>query len=192
VHSELQPRRQRRRRVILHRAADRSGPFAPVANHSSIMSPGNRSNPDFTNPLGLFGWDVLPGFYKVTAQHAGCTAVKGHKRAASTGVLTVPPPALNLNVRLKCPHLQRSKTKLDLRVRKSGAGRALVVHVLGTHRHRPTGVLVFRSGARSLTLPISPRTSLATVVLTRKGHERVSVRYLGDGYDRPSHKSARV
>ena len=60
------------------------------------MSPANRNNPDSTDGTGHFGWDVIAGYYKVEASAPGCAT-------ASTGVLNIPPPVTNLDIRLSCP-----------------------------------------------------------------------------------------
>jgi len=81
--------------VTLLRSDSSAGPFEAVPNGSEIMSPSNRTNPDLTDADGFFHWDVIAGFYKVRAEKAGCTS-------AETAVLTIPPPALNLELRLNC------------------------------------------------------------------------------------------
>jgi hypothetical protein len=81
-----------------------TGPFNPVADGSALMSESNRHNPDTTDALGFFHWDVAPGFYKVRAQKAGCNAPGNPGQAFNeTGVLQIPPPALGLDLRLDCP-----------------------------------------------------------------------------------------
>ena len=77
-------------KVTLLRSKSAKGPFAAVPNGSSVMSSQNRKDPFQTNALGAFGWDTVPGFYRVTASHAGCTAVP-HGKVAETRV--VPRPA---------------------------------------------------------------------------------------------------
>jgi hypothetical protein len=72
-----------------------AGPFETVANGSALMSPANRVNPDLTDSAGHYGWDVVPGFYKVRAEKAGC----GSKESA---VLSIPPPVTDLNIVLDC------------------------------------------------------------------------------------------
>ena len=89
--------------VTLLRSDDFSGPFDAVPNGSGIMSPTNQANPDLTDNRGLFGWDVLAGFYVVRAAAPGCVSpVDGTQAFVETPVLTVPPPALNLVLQLKC------------------------------------------------------------------------------------------
>lgn len=82
--------------VTLFRSANASGPFVQVPDQSATMSPGNRDNPDQTDGSGHFGWDVIAGYYKVEASAPGCAT-------ASTGVLNIPPPVTNLDIRLSCP-----------------------------------------------------------------------------------------
>jgi hypothetical protein len=81
--------------VTLQRSAAAAGPFFAVPAGSAIMSPANRTNPDVTGADGRFGWDVVAGYYKVTASKAGCTGAK-------TTVLSIPPPVTNLDLRLNC------------------------------------------------------------------------------------------
>ena len=38
------------------------------------MSPSNRENPDFSRSDGRFGWDVVAGYYVVTAERDGCVS----------------------------------------------------------------------------------------------------------------------
>ena len=83
--------------VTLLRSDAATGPFSVVPDGSAVMSPGNRHNPDMTDAQGHFGWDVLAGFYKVRAQHAGCNGL------VETGVLQIPPPVTDLVLTLDCP-----------------------------------------------------------------------------------------
>ncbi|MGH2871788.1 MAG: hypothetical protein ACRDL5_04930, partial [Solirubrobacteraceae bacterium] len=79
-------------KVTLLRSTKRSGRFTAPRSGSAIMSPGNRRNPDRTNALGLFGWDVVPGYYRVTASKSGCTAdsVGRRKQEPERGDLAAP------------------------------------------------------------------------------------------------------
>ncbi|HEX3174094.1 MAG TPA: nidogen-like domain-containing protein [Solirubrobacterales bacterium] len=81
--------------VTLFRSADADGPFIQVPDGSAIMSPANRNNPDSTGIDGRFGWDVIAGFYRVTASMEGC-------ESATSGVLDIPPPVTDLVIRLDC------------------------------------------------------------------------------------------
>ncbi len=87
--------------VTLYRSVDPGGPFVAVSDGSALMSPGNRRNPDMTGVGGIFGWDVVPGFYKVRAEKAGCSA-PGGAAFVETEVLTIPPPVTDLQLVLSC------------------------------------------------------------------------------------------
>lgn len=89
--------------VRLFRSASASGPFFPVPDGSAIMSPSNRVNPDRTDDEGRFGWDVVAGFYVVTATKDDCvSAADPTQAAARTSVLTIPPPVTDLDLRIDC------------------------------------------------------------------------------------------
>ena len=87
--------------VVLLHSDNMIGPFTPVEDGSAVMSPSNRTNPDLTNESGEFAWDVLAGWYKVSASYPGCVSEAGAS-AATTVALQVPPPALNLELVLDC------------------------------------------------------------------------------------------
>jgi hypothetical protein len=79
------------------------GSFTVVPDGSAIMSPSNRQNPDTTSALGQFGWDVIAGFYVVRAEKAGCVSPANPADPfVETGVLTIPPPVVDLDLRLDC------------------------------------------------------------------------------------------
>lgn len=80
--------------VTLLRSDSPGGPFEVVPDGSAIMDPSNRVNPDTTGADGRFGWDVIPGFYIVEATRRDCLT--------QTPVLTIPPPALGLDLVLDC------------------------------------------------------------------------------------------
>jgi hypothetical protein len=89
--------------VTLFRSDSSAGPFTQVPNGDPIMSPTNRQNPDTTDSVGHFGWDVVAGYYKVRAEKAGCTSPSNPAQAfAETDVLTIPPPVFDLDIRLNC------------------------------------------------------------------------------------------
>jgi hypothetical protein len=81
--------------VTLESASTPAGPFTPVPSGSSTMSPGNQTNPGTTNGLGMFGWDVMAGYYRVEASAPDCSS-------NSTPVLSVPPPSVGLRITLTC------------------------------------------------------------------------------------------
>ncbi len=89
--------------VTLLRSDSSSGPFEAVPDGAGAMSPSNRTNPDMTEADGVFHWDVVAGFYKVRAEKPGCTAPGDPGQAfVETAVLEIPPPALDLELRLNC------------------------------------------------------------------------------------------
>ena len=88
--------------VTLFRADSAAGPFEAVPDGSAVMSPMNRHNPDTTDTIGHFGWDVISGFYKIRAQADGCTSPAGGPYV-ETDVLTIPPAITGLDLRLLCP-----------------------------------------------------------------------------------------
>lgn len=89
--------------VTLYRSDSAAGPFDVLPSGAGTMSPSNRTNPDMTGGDGGFHWDVLAGYYKVRAQKQGCVNPNNASQAyAETMVLQIPPPALNLVIRLQC------------------------------------------------------------------------------------------
>jgi CSLREA domain-containing protein len=81
--------------VTLYTAPSAAGPWTVVPDGSTIMSANNRRNPDVTNAGGWFGWDVTSGWYKVVASKSGCGSTE-------TGPLFIPPPVVDLDLRLTC------------------------------------------------------------------------------------------
>jgi hypothetical protein len=89
--------------VRLYQSESKTGPFALVANGSAVMSPLNRVNPDLSEADGHFGWDVIAGFYKVQVEKSGCHApAQAGQAIVETGVMTIPPPVENIDLRLEC------------------------------------------------------------------------------------------
>jgi YVTN family beta-propeller protein len=171
--------------VRLQTSKHRRGPFRQLRNRSIVMSPANRRNPDHTSVLGGFGWDVLPGYYRVAATHPGCQAPAGNGMNALTRVLAVPPPALHLTVVLRCPRLRRAMTHTTLRAQRESRRRVvLVAHVRGRHPH---GVVKFLTGARALgSAPVDTRSGRATLSITGRSTRGFTARYEGDALNGPS------
>ncbi|HEX9988647.1 MAG TPA: S-layer homology domain-containing protein [Chloroflexia bacterium] len=89
--------------VILYRSDDPNAVFEQVEDGSAIMSPGNRTNPDMSGLGGKFGWDVVPGYYKVRAQKAGCVKVDNPSQEyVDTRIMVIPPPVTDLVLQLDC------------------------------------------------------------------------------------------
>ena len=86
--------------VTLLRSNSAAGPFVAVVNgDEAIMDPAiNVANPDLTNIYGYYRWDVVPGFYRVRAQKAGCGP------AVQSAVLQVVDIAItDVDLTLGCP-----------------------------------------------------------------------------------------
>lgn len=123
-------------KVVLFRSGAPAGPFAQVESGSAIMAPQNRRNPDRTDALGHFGWDVLSGYYKVRATHKGCSSPSNRRQKfVDTRIYEIPPPVTDIDLRLRCPPPPVSKKKPKL------AGRARVGRRLkcspGKWRNKP-------------------------------------------------------
>jgi putative cell wall-binding protein len=89
--------------VTLLRSNVASGPFTAVPDGDAIMSPGNRTNPDTTSATGAYGWDVIPGYYVVRAQMAGCHAPgNAGQPYVDSAVLPIPPEVTDLKLTLEC------------------------------------------------------------------------------------------
>ena len=79
------------------------GAAVPVPDLAAIMSPSNRRNPDTTNALGQYGWDVITGFYIVRAEKTGCTSPQDHSQPfVESGILTIPPAVTGVDLILDC------------------------------------------------------------------------------------------
>jgi hypothetical protein len=89
--------------VTLLRADSAAGPFTAVPDGSALMSPGNRANPDLTTADGTFGWDVLTGYYEVTAHKDGCTdPADPGSGTVTSAMFPVPPAVTDLRLVLSC------------------------------------------------------------------------------------------
>jgi hypothetical protein len=90
-------------RVTLYRGGSPLGPFEVVPDGSAIMSPSNRTNPDYTDASGHFGWDVVAGYYVVRAEKEGCVDPGDPLRSyIETDILPVPPEWTDLELILDC------------------------------------------------------------------------------------------
>jgi cellulase/cellobiase CelA1 len=80
-----------------------SGPFEAVPNHnaglsSPIMQPNdNTLNPMPTDKYGSYGWNVVPGYYRVEADKENCGSV------TSAVQEVISEPIMNLDLLLPCP-----------------------------------------------------------------------------------------
>ncbi len=171
-------------RVVLKRSSTRRGRLSQVPNGSRTMSPANRKNPSLTDVDGLFDWDVLPGYYEITASDGHCRA------PVSTKVFGVPPPVTNIKLRLRCKAIRRRPTRTALKATVVTAGHAavLVASVSARNGPKPTGIVTFKDGSKVVaSAPIDAKTGRAVASETISGaHHRFSATYAGDAVDAPS------
>jgi hypothetical protein len=169
--------------VALFRSDLPGGPYAAVPNGSAIMAPNNRNNPSLTDVAGVFGWDVLSGYYSLVASHPGCGA------AAGSGVLPVPPPATGIKLTLNCPNStlthaklkkqRKGKLKLRFSVNLPGNSTIKSVFVLkkkGRKQDVSYGADVVKSNSKSgrVTVTITPKGSAAKLLHKHK-HKSLQV-----------------
>ncbi len=175
-------------RVVLERSATATGPFRAVPNRSVFMSPANRRNPDRTDIDGHFGWDVFPGFYRVSATRHGCVG------AATSKSRPVPPPVTNLHLTLRCPNLRRTPTTLKITgLRARGPDTVISVRARARRGH-PIGLVKLTVNGRTVARAfLDPRTGDATLIAPThlRRNARIVVRYGGDALDAASVAQAR-
>lgn len=95
--------------VTLFRSDTPDGTFTAVPDGSAIMSPSNRTNPMLSGAGGIFGWDVVAGYYVVSAAAGSCTA--------QTPVMAVPPPQTGLTITLPCQLTPNAPAKLKAKAK---------------------------------------------------------------------------
>jgi len=89
--------------VTLYRYEGAMLGYVPVPDGSAVMSPANRTNPDVTDAVGHFGWDVTAGFYVVRASKAGCHSPDDPTvDYVQTATMTIPPPVTDIVLTLDC------------------------------------------------------------------------------------------
>jgi hypothetical protein len=178
-------------KVVLRRSDSASGPLSAVPNGSPVMSPENRRNPDLTTPSGLFGWDVIPGFYQVFASRTGCRAAGPGGGRSRSPILQIPPPATNLQLVLNCPRMRYRATRTRLMVTRRGSLMILTAVTTPGRRSggkRPVGTVSFYRGRVLLGSVALNRRGTATLVASRPpGAKYVIARFSGDGLFAPSH-----
>ncbi len=172
--------------VTLEQGTSATGPFTAVENGSAVMSPGNRANPDSTNTLGDFGWDVLAGYYQITASSPGC-------QQTTSPVLTVPPPETDLNLELNCtsPPAQASTTT-DLTSLLSTATDTepitFTADVQGSGT--PIGSITLSDGTEVIgAAPLANGTATLTLATLPVGVHHLTAAYSGDANNAPSTSS---
>ncbi len=81
--------------TLLTSSSGAPGTYSPVPDGSAVMSPADRTNPQITDSSGLFGWDVIAGYYEIEASLNGC--------ASQPLTFQVPPSLSNVSLTLNCP-----------------------------------------------------------------------------------------
>jgi hypothetical protein len=169
--------------VTLTRSSTVHGKRAKVPKGSAIMSPGNRLNPSRSTVQGLFGWDVLRGYYEIRATHGGC-------RPAHTSVFRVPPPRSNLVLSLRCHKLKRKATRVSVKVLGRGGGIAAVrVTVSSKRGHARVGTLigvltVRATGGKAVAVGLSSK-GVALIDVPARSTAKVTAAYGGNGLYAP-------
>jgi hypothetical protein len=155
--------------VTLLHAEHPADPFVPVPDGSAVMSPANRDNPSITTTDGAFGWDVVPGYYKVRAEKDGCHApLDPTVTYVESAVLTIPPEVTDLDLRLACPRL--SIGDVTISEGDGGTRRAQFVVTLDEPSLLPITVsysLVSQSG--TVGSDVVERAGIVTFKLNKKG-----------------------
>ncbi|MFC6287930.1 Ig-like domain-containing protein [Nocardioides sp. GCM10027113] len=90
---------------------EENGAFLPVEDgDESVMDPTvNVANPSRTTETGFFRWDVTPDDYKVSVSDARSGGVLCD--VTTTNAMTVPPPRLDLLIKVQCPGAQQPQPK---------------------------------------------------------------------------------
>ncbi|HUN79614.1 MAG TPA: Ig-like domain-containing protein [Solirubrobacteraceae bacterium] len=177
--------------VTLRQSYAEAGPFAAVPNESTIMSPANRTNPGLTDAEGLFGWDVLAGFYEIEAAKSGCTP-------ATTPMLTVPPPVESLSLTLTCtspPARGAPTASVSASSPSSDYGQPVTFTARVEAGSDPTGTVVFDDGSTPIGEAVlreagGRREATLTLGDLTPGEHPITARYGGDGANKPATSAA--
>ena len=159
--------------VRLLRGTTPIGPFVTVPPDDPGIRP--NTNPETSDATGAFRWDVVAGYYKVSARKSGCWAPgKPSQASVSTAALPVPPPQVGLVLRLECRDSAAPPVptvdKLDLSEGRAAGGTTVAVSGSG---FAPGAVVTFGSAPAASTTFVSPRQLLVT---TPPGTGAVGVR----------------
>lgn len=173
-------------KVMLQREGPASKFTAPLNGNHSVFDPA--INPQFSDQLGHYGWNVVPGHYRTTISHPKCTSVISR-------TVVVPPPVTNLSVALRCRGLRRSRSALAVKVigkprAKAGALLALTVR---SHGAKAQGEVRVSVGHHVLTGALNAHgAALVAVPGLTLGSYPIKASYLGDATHAPAKGRARV
>lgn len=164
--------------VTLLQSADKAGPFTAPSSGSPIMDPS--VNPETSDANGVFHWDVYAGWYRVTAQKAGCNKPGNvGQPAVSTPVFRVPPPKVGIVLTLSCPGEAPPPVPVVTGL-GSRAGPAVgggTVEIQGTGFTASSRVMFGTKKARSAT--VLSRTEIRATAPRGSGTVNVRVRTAG-------------
>ena len=173
-------------KVTLETSPSPTGTFSAVPDGSSTMSAANTTNPYTTDATGTFAWDVLAGYYEISATAAGCNTV-------TTLPMQVPPPVTGLVLKLTCAFVSRTASSVTLSSNGSpvqlGGSVTFTANVSGTS---PTGTVNFYDGSALLASDVSLSSGSASFTTTglSSGSHSITASYSGDGSNYPSTSSA--
>jgi len=173
-------------KVTLQREGPASKFTAPLSGEHSVFDPA--INPEFSDQLGHYGWNVVPGHYRTTISHPKCASV------VSRTVL-VPPPVTDLSVALRCRGLRRQRSALAVKVlgKPRAKGGALLRLTVRSRGPRPQGEVRVSVGRRVLSGPLNAHgLALVAVPGLAVGSYPIKASYLGDATHAPTKSSGRV
>jgi hypothetical protein len=170
--------------VTLSRSADAASPPLTVASGSAVLSPGTPVNPETTTSQGAYGWDVLAGYYDVSASATDCTQQQ-------VGPLVVPPPATGVDITLACtalPSRSSSSTSLHAAGSTVGFGKPLSLHATVTGA--TSGAVAIKDGTTTLAQPaLVGGAATYDAGFLSPGVHHLTATYSGDAGHEPSTSS---
>ncbi len=173
-------------KVTLQRAGATRKFTAPVSGDHAVFDPA--INPEFSDQLGHYGWNVVPGMYRTMVSHPKCSSVLSR-------TVAVPPPVTNLSVRLRCHGLSRVHTALTAKVlgKPTANGGALLEVAVRSRGVKPQGELRASVGGHVLLAPLNSH-GIALIALAglSSGNHTVLLSYLGDAEHATAKARSRV
>ena len=170
--------------VTLETSSSPTGTFSAVPGGSSIMSAANTTNPYTTDATGTFAWDVVAGYYEISATATGCNTV-------TTAPMQVPPPVTGLVLKLTC---SVPRTASSVALSSNGSPVELGDPVTFTAKvsgASPTGTVSFYDGSTVLASDVTLSSGSASFTTTSlpSGSHNITASYSGDGSNDPSTSS---
>jgi YVTN family beta-propeller protein len=174
-------------KVTLQREGPASRFTAPVSGDHSVFDPA--INPELSDQLGHYGWNVVPGHYRTTVSHAKCKSVV-------SPTVAVPPPVTNLSVQLRCRGLRRGVSAISAKVLgkpRANGGALLQLSVRSHGSTKPQGEVRLSTSGHVLSVPVNAHgVALLAVAGLTAGNHLLQARYLGDATHAPAAVKARV